>query len=93
MGFPLPLGRWAVSDESRNFRKLLFDEEPAVASFLDIGALKRWYESERQAASDTFGKKLWLICNLEIFLRSLSGSAKAEGQRPAGFAAPLSAEP
>ena len=69
MGFPLPLGRWAAGPESRPFRDLVFKQTAAVSDFLDIGALRRWYDSNCQAPNDGFGKKLWLICNLEIFLR------------------------
>ncbi|WP_407114531.1 asparagine synthase (glutamine-hydrolyzing) [Bradyrhizobium sp. LMG 9283] len=72
LGFPLPLGKWAIDQSSAPFRDLIFGGSPAIADYLDIGALRRWYTSRSQAANDTFGKQLWLICNLEIFLRQLS---------------------
>ncbi|WP_347710836.1 asparagine synthase (glutamine-hydrolyzing) [Bradyrhizobium sp. CB1650] len=72
LGFPLPLGKWAADPSSAPFRDLIFKESPAIADYLDIGALRRWYEHRSQAANDAFGKQLWLICNLEVFLRQLS---------------------
>lgn len=72
LGFPLPLGKWATDQSSMPFRDLVFKESPAIADYLDIGALRRWYARRSQAANDAFGKQLWLICNLEIFLRQLS---------------------
>ncbi|WP_316166962.1 MULTISPECIES: asparagine synthase (glutamine-hydrolyzing) [unclassified Bradyrhizobium] len=69
MGFPLPLGHWAVSPASTSFRSLLFRETPAIAQFIDCGALRRWYERSSSNPTDAFGKKLWLLCNLELFLR------------------------
>ncbi|MDI3567398.1 asparagine synthase (glutamine-hydrolyzing) [Bradyrhizobium sp. Arg816] len=72
LGFPLPLGKWATEQSSAPFRDLVFKDSPAIADYLDIGALRRWYARHSQAANDTFGKQLWLICNLEVFLRELS---------------------
>ncbi|APO70288.1 asparagine synthase (glutamine-hydrolyzing) AsnB protein (plasmid) [Rhizobium gallicum] len=69
LGFPLPLGRWAAGKESRPFRDLLFKSTPAIADFIDIGALKGWYDAQAACASDAFGRQFWLISNLEIFLR------------------------
>ncbi|MDF0584718.1 asparagine synthase (glutamine-hydrolyzing) [Bradyrhizobium yuanmingense] len=72
LGFPLPLGKWATDQSSAPFRDLIFKDSPAIADYLDVDALRRWYDRRSQAANDTFGKQLWLICNLEIFLRELS---------------------
>ncbi|WP_027575584.1 asparagine synthase (glutamine-hydrolyzing) [Bradyrhizobium sp. WSM1743] len=72
LGFPLPLGKWATDPSSAPFRDLIFKESPAIADYLDVGALRRWYERRSQAANDAFGRQLWLICNLEVFLRQLS---------------------
>ncbi|RXH35285.1 asparagine synthase [Bradyrhizobium nanningense] len=72
LGFPLSLGKWATDQSSAPFRDLIFKESPAIADYLDIGALRRWYARRSQAANDAFGKQLWLICNLEVFLRQLS---------------------
>ncbi|UWU82973.1 asparagine synthase (glutamine-hydrolyzing) [Bradyrhizobium yuanmingense] len=72
LGFPLPLGKWATDQSSAPFRDLIFKDSPAIADYLDVDALRRWYERRSQATNDTFGKQLWLICNLEIFLRELS---------------------
>ncbi|WP_183711208.1 asparagine synthase (glutamine-hydrolyzing) [Bradyrhizobium sp. ERR14] len=71
LGFPLPLGKWATDQSSAPFRELIFKDSPAIADYLDVDALRRWYARRSQAANDTFGKQLWLICNLEIFLREL----------------------
>ncbi|MBB4264032.1 asparagine synthase (glutamine-hydrolyzing) [Bradyrhizobium sp. CIR3A] len=72
LGFPLPLGQWATDQSSMPFRDLIFGGSPAIADYLDVGALRRWYARRSQAANDTFGKQLWLICNLEVFLRQQS---------------------
>lgn len=72
LGFPLPLGKWAADQSSAPFRELIFKDCPAIADYLDVGALRRWYARHSQAADDRFGKQLWLICNLEVFLRELS---------------------
>ncbi|TCN27013.1 asparagine synthase (glutamine-hydrolyzing) [Sinorhizobium americanum] len=69
LGFPLPLGRWAAGEESRPFRDLLFKSTPAIADFIDVGALRGWYDAKAARASDAFGRQFWLISNLEIFLR------------------------
>lgn len=71
LGFPLPLGHWATDECSTPFRDLIFGGSAAIADYLDIGALRRWYGKRSRAANDAFGRQLWLICNLEVFLRQL----------------------
>lgn len=76
MGFPLPLGEWASTDASLPFRNLLFGKAaPAVADYIDLGKLRQWYERRGTTPDDAFGKQLWLICNLEIFLRQLTSNS------------------
>ncbi|RVM17888.1 asparagine synthase (glutamine-hydrolyzing) [Sinorhizobium meliloti] len=69
MGFPIPLGTWAVSPSSEPFRALLFSSDCAVADIFDMDRLRAWYAANATAPSDRFGRQVWLIINLEIFLR------------------------
>lgn len=69
MGFPLPLGRWAASAQSAALRDIAFSPRARIAELFDIAALARWYRRNAAAPTDDFGKKVWLICNLELFLQ------------------------
>ncbi|MFC0804775.1 asparagine synthase (glutamine-hydrolyzing) [Ensifer sp. P24N7] len=69
VGFALPLGKWATTDLSLPFRNRLFSGSPAAAQFLDMDAVRHWYQRGCEAPSDTFGRQVWLLCNVELFLQ------------------------
>nr|WP_269808469.1 asparagine synthase (glutamine-hydrolyzing) [Sinorhizobium mexicanum] len=68
LGFPVPLGQWAAGTASAPFRRLLLDSNSAIVSYLDGSRLRSWLGANRPI-SDDFGKQVWMLCNLEIFLR------------------------
>ncbi|MGX5832497.1 asparagine synthase (glutamine-hydrolyzing) [Mesorhizobium sp. 43Arga] len=67
MGFPLPLGQWAVGEGAAQYRRLLFHEDSPLGNLFDPAALRRWFEVGREKPSDSFGRKFWLLANLAIF--------------------------
>ncbi|MDX0414780.1 asparagine synthase (glutamine-hydrolyzing) [Sinorhizobium medicae] len=81
LGFPLALGQWAIGEDSLPFRTLLLSNNAALSDYLDVGALRRWYAESSQRPHDTFGRKLWLLCNLEIFIRMFQRDFTEEAVR------------
>lgn len=69
MGFPLPLGQWAVGEGAAQYRGLLFHEDSPLGNLFDPPALRRWFEVGRERPSDSFGRKFWLLANLALFFR------------------------
>ncbi|MES0037646.1 asparagine synthase (glutamine-hydrolyzing) [Mesorhizobium sp. M0046] len=71
MGFPLPLGQWAVGEGAAEYRRLLFHKDSPLGDLFDPTALRRWFEAGRRNPSDSFGRKFWLLANLGIFFREV----------------------
>lgn len=68
MGFPVPLKHWA-SESSEEFRNLVFSSDARVSEIFDPDILINWYELNSKMPTEDFGKRVWLILNLELFLR------------------------
>ncbi|QKD19683.1 asparagine synthase (glutamine-hydrolyzing) [Mesorhizobium sp. NZP2077] len=71
MGFPLPLGQWAVGEGATEYRRLLFDKDSPLGDLFDPAALRRWFEEGQRNPSDSFGRKFWLLANLGIFFNEV----------------------
>lgn len=71
MGFPLPLGQWAVGEGATAYRRLLFDKDSPLGDLFDPAALRRWFEAGQRNPSDSFGRKFWLLANLGIFFKEV----------------------
>lgn len=71
MGFPLPLGQWAVGEGATEYRRLLFDKDFPLGDLFDPAALRRWFEEGQRNPSDSFGRKFWLLANLGIFFNEV----------------------
>ncbi|WP_027153323.1 asparagine synthase (glutamine-hydrolyzing) [Mesorhizobium sp. WSM2561] len=69
MGFPIPLGQWAVGEGATQYRSLLFHEDSPLGNLFNPTALRRWFEVGREKPSDSFGRKFWLLANLAIFFK------------------------
>jgi asparagine synthase (glutamine-hydrolysing) len=68
MGFPIPLKHWAI-ESSEEFRNLVFSSDARVSDFFDPDTLVNWYELNSRMPTEEFGKRVWLILNLELFLQ------------------------
>ncbi|MCZ4093624.1 asparagine synthase-related protein [Sinorhizobium psoraleae] len=71
MGFPLPLGQWAIGDGARDYRNLVLGGDSPLCDLFDLHALKRWFEGGRLNPSDAFGRKFWLLANLGLFFKEV----------------------
>ncbi len=68
MGFPVPLGRWLSAEQLPIVRSLLLSPGVRLHDVVDPGPLADWLAYGLQRADDVFGRKVWLLCNLAIFL-------------------------
>jgi asparagine synthase (glutamine-hydrolysing) len=69
MGFPVPLGKWMLQSHGKAVRDLLFSPNARIQEVLNVPALKAWFDNRVSASSDVFGRQLWQLCNLELFLQ------------------------
>jgi len=68
MGFPVPLGHWLSAGQLPKVRSLLLTPGTRLHAVADPQALSAWLARGLQNADDVFGRKVWLLCNLAIFL-------------------------
>ena len=69
MGFPVPLGKWLLEEQRPLVDDLLFTKRSKVNDIFDPKQLREWFAKHASSNGDGFGKKLWMLCNLEIFLQ------------------------
>ncbi|UXY15804.1 asparagine synthase (glutamine-hydrolyzing) [Chitiniphilus purpureus] len=69
MGFPVPLGKWLGKNHRTEVNQLLFSPDARLNEFIKPEALQAWFKRYEKPANDQFGRQLWLLCNLEIFLQ------------------------
>lgn len=65
-GFPVPLNAWFKGDFINLAKKELLSKNSKVLTIFNKVRLEKWIDSGK---SDNFGQKLWMILNLELFLR------------------------
>jgi len=69
-GFPVPLDSWFKKRFINYSRKMLLSEESRVKAFVDQDALDKWIVNcVKNKKDDTFGQKLWMLLNLELWMR------------------------
>jgi asparagine synthase (glutamine-hydrolysing) len=70
MGFPVPLDNWFNKGFKQYSRELLLDNNSKTKSFLNQNRLEKLLSSEKLSSNyDYDGKKLWMLMNLELFMR------------------------
>lgn len=68
LGFPTPLHKWLTSS-SGLAANLLMSKSARLNEFFDRSALHGWYQSRCLQPDTEFGRRLWLLCNFELFLQ------------------------
>ncbi len=73
-GFPVPLDLWFKGDFINYARNMLLDKNARIKKILDQKKLGQWIEKNiAKGDEDKFGQKLWMILNVEIWLREYFG--------------------
>ena len=69
-GFPVPLDIWFKGDFIDYAKKTLLKPESKIKVVFDIKKLEKWINLNLKKKDDKqFGQKLWMILNLEIWLK------------------------
>ena len=70
LGFPVPLNAW-FSGALRDFAKeILLDERTRARGLFDSRQLDRWLAAGGDTEFDFHGKLLWMLLNVELWLRT-----------------------
>ena len=65
--FAVPLGDWFAGELEGLLRESLLDPDAHSGTLFDQARLSDWIE--RSQADPRFGRKAWLLLNLELWLR------------------------
>jgi len=69
MVFPVPLNDWFRNDFNKQMKKELLSKDSKIKMIFDQDKLKQWIEKKEKSDDTRFGRKMWLILNLEFWLR------------------------
>jgi asparagine synthase (glutamine-hydrolysing) len=67
--FPVPLTEWFSGDGADRLRAELLGSGGAILCVVDPDRLGAWIEEKRGGADPLYGRKAWLLLNLEYWLR------------------------
>lgn len=68
-GFPVPLARWLGASRLARLEAELCSPTARLREVFDRQRLAGWMRAGAASASDRFGRQLWQLYNLELFLR------------------------
>ncbi|MDA8705596.1 asparagine synthase (glutamine-hydrolyzing) [Litoricolaceae bacterium] len=69
LGFPVPLDSWIKSGMRAKFSEILIDDRTRRRGFLNVSAIERLVTKHENLDFDFWGKKIWMLVNLELWLR------------------------
>jgi asparagine synthase (glutamine-hydrolysing) len=69
LGFPTPLDGWFRNGMMNSARDLLLGKTTRERGFFDHEALRRLLTNEQNLPYDTYGKKVWMLMNVELWFR------------------------
>lgn len=70
MGFPVPLTEWFSGPQRDHVRGLLLRPGARVGQVFDPRRLRAWLDAPRPPGDPAFGRKVWLMLNLELWLEA-----------------------
>ncbi len=69
-GFPVPLDTWFKGKFVDYAKRMILSEDSKTKAIFDQDKLKAWIDNNLKNKDDKeFGKKLWMILNIELWLR------------------------
>jgi asparagine synthase (glutamine-hydrolysing) len=69
LGFPTPLDGWLRNGLMNSARELLLDKRTRERGIFDQKALARLLASAQSLPYDFYGKKVWMLMNVELWFR------------------------
>ncbi|HUS49420.1 MAG TPA: asparagine synthase (glutamine-hydrolyzing) [Candidatus Paceibacterota bacterium] len=69
MVFPVPLNSWFKEDFNKLVKKELLNKNSKIKLVFNQEKLKNWIEKKEKGNDPIYGRKIWLILNLEYWLR------------------------
>jgi len=70
MVFPVPLSEWFSKQMNPFIENELLTYTSRIGEVFDLKSLKQWVKRKEEEKSDLFGRQMWLIMNLELWMRA-----------------------
>lgn len=67
-GFAVPLTKWLTTSLEGEVRRLILAPDARLHELIDAGHLRNWLDAGA-TDDESFGKKIWLLLNLELWLQ------------------------
>lgn len=73
LGFPVPLDAWFSNEKDKKFiKEILLDDKTKKRGIFDIKEVESLINNKENLSYDFWGKKIWMLLNLEIWLRKVN---------------------
>ena len=73
LGFPVPLDAWLSNEKDKKFiKEILLDDKTKKRGIFDIKEVESLINNKENLSYDFWGKKIWMLLNLEIWLRKVN---------------------
>lgn len=69
LGFPTPLDQWLQTGLLQSARDLLLDKTSRERGLFEHSAVARLLDRQQQLPYDFYGKKIWMMMNVELWFR------------------------
>jgi len=69
MGFPVPLNRWFGGEFNDFAKEILLSKVAKSRRLYNTDNIVRWLKSERLSKDHGFAMKIWMLINIELFIR------------------------
>ncbi len=69
MGFPVPLHNWFGGDFNKYAKELLLSDKAKKRNIYNTLNLEKWLNSDKLKENHSFAMKIWMLINIEIFIK------------------------
>ena len=76
MGFPVPLNDWFGGHFNEYSKKILLSDEAKERALYNIKNIENWLTSDRLSKDHSFAMKIWMLINLELFIKKYFRNSK-----------------
>lgn len=92
MGFPTPLDDWLKAGMLDDAKAILLDQRSRERGLFDAKRLEHFLSHPQSLDYDFYGKKVWMLMNVELWFRGVVDAAPAASAASPSHAVPITAD-
>ncbi|MFA8342121.1 MAG: asparagine synthase (glutamine-hydrolyzing) [Rhodothermaceae bacterium] len=70
MGFPVPLNNWFGGEFNSYAKEVLLSKSARERGIYNTSGIEKWLNDETMSNSHSFAMKIWMLINLELFIKN-----------------------